>query len=146
MNKRRVAIMGVIAVFLLAIVSAFFLLPRQPEETPEPLPAQETSAAINLGFTYLRVTPQVSACYDLGVASGALVTEVIPGSPADMAGVEVGDVILSYNGDRLEGEVPLLGMMMACPADHRIVMEVWRGEKVSIFELMHIESGGSTND
>ncbi len=139
MNKRRVAIMGVIAVVLLVIVSAFFLLPRQPEESPEPEPAQGTSAAINLGFTYLRVTPQVSAYYNLGVDSGALVTEVIPRSPADIAGVEVGDVILSYNGDRLEEEVPLLGMMMACPTDHRIVLEVWRGEKVSIFELMHIE-------
>ena len=139
MNKRRVAVMGVIAVFLLVIVSAFFLLPRQPEETLEPEPAQETSAAINLGFTYLPITPRMSAYYDLGVDAGALVTEVTPNSPADIAGVEVGDVILSYNGDSLEEEVPLLGMMMACPADHRIVLEVWRGENVSIVELIHIE-------
>ena len=141
MNKSRLAIMGVIAVVLLAIVSAFFLLPRQPEESPAPEPAQGTSVAINLGFTYLQVTPRVSAYYDLGVDSGALVTEVVPRSPADTAGVEAGDVILSYNGDRLEEEAPLLGMMMTCPADHRIVMEVWRGDKVSIVELMHIERG-----
>ncbi len=139
MNKRRVAIMGVIAVVLLAIVSAFFLLPRQLEESPEPEPAQGTSTGINLGFTYLPVTPRVSACYNLSVDSGALVTEVVPRSPADMAGVEVGDVIISYNGDRLGEEAPLLGMMMTCPADHRIVLEVWRGDNVIIVEFIHIE-------
>ncbi len=139
MSKRRVAIMGVIAVVLLVIVSVFFLLPRQPEESPAPEPAQGISTGINLGFTYLPVTPRMSVYYNLNVDSGALVTEVVPRSPADMAGVEVGDVILSYNGDRLEEEGPLLGMMMTCPDDHRIVMEVWRGDEVSIVELMHIE-------
>ena len=117
----------------------FFLLPWQSEGEPSFEPPPETSAATDLGFTYLKVIPQVSAYYDLGVHSGVLVTEVIPKSPADRAGVQVGDVILSFNGDRLEEETPLLGMMMACPADHRIALEVWRGESVSIAELFHTE-------
>ena len=139
MSKRRVATMGVIAVVLLAIVSAFFLLPRQPEESPAPEPAQGTSVAINLGFTYLQVTPRVSAYYDLGVDSGALVTEVVPRSPADTAGVEVGDVILSFNGAQVEEAAPLLGMMMVCPTDHKMVLGVWRGKSVSTVELIHME-------
>lgn len=138
-KKGRLVLIGIITVVLLAIVSAFFLLPRQPDATPEHEPAPENSEVANLGFTYLRVTSQVSAYYDLGVDSGALVTEVVPRGPADTAGVEVGDVILSYNGDSLEDEAPLLGMMMTCPTDHRIVLEVCRGENVSIFELIHIE-------
>ena len=139
MNKSRVAIMSVIAVVLLVIVSVFFLLPRQPEETPEPEPAQGTSAAINLGFTYLPVTPRVSAYYNLNVDSGALVTEVVPKGPADTAGVEVGDVILSFNGARVEETAPLLGMMMACPAEHEIVFEVWHGGSLRVVELTHVE-------
>ena len=138
-NKSKVAIIGVIATVLVAIVLSFFLLPWQSEDEPSLEPPQETSAATDLGFTYLQVTPRVSAYYDLGVDSGALVTEVIPKSPADRAGVEVGDVILSFNGDRLEEEAPLLGMIMACPADHGIALEVWRGENVSTVELIHIE-------
>ena len=139
MNKSRVAIMGVITAVLVALLLGFFLFPRQSEDSLLLEPAQGTSAATNLGFTYLQVTPRVSAYYDLGVDSGALVTEVIPKSLAGKAGVEVGDVILSFNGDRLEEGVPLLGMMMACPDDQRIVLEVRRGEKVSIVELNHIE-------
>ena len=140
MNKSGVIIPSVIATVLFILVLGFFLFPRQSEELLPPETAQGNSEATNLGFTYLPVTPGVSAYYDLGVDSGALVTEVIPQSPAASAGVKVGDVILSFNGARVEKEVPLLGMMMmACSADHRIVLEVWRGENVSTVELIHIE-------
>ena len=139
MNKRRVAIMGVIAVVLLAIVSSLFLLLRQPEESLAPESAPGNSEATNLGFTYLPVTPQVSAYYGLGVDSGALVTEVITDSPAARAGVAVGDVVLSFNGARVEETAPLLGMMMACPAEHEIVFEVWHGGSLRVVELTHVE-------
>lgn len=139
MNKRRVAIMGVIAVVLLTIVSSFFLLLRQPEESLAPESTPGNSEATNLGFTYLPVTPQVSAYYGLGVDSGALVTEVIPDSPAARAGVEVGDVVLSFNGVRVEEAAPLLGMMMACSTEHEIVVEVWRGGSLRVVELTHVE-------
>ena len=139
MNKRRSAIMVIIAAVLMVIVLIFFLVPWQSEDKASLELPPETSAATDLGFTYLQVTPQVSAYYDLGVYSGVLVTEVIPKSPAARAGVEVGDVILSFNGDRLEEETPLFGMMMACSADHRIALEVWSGESVSIVELFHTE-------
>ncbi len=139
MNKSGITIIGIITAVMIILVFGFFLLPRQSEEGLPPGPARENSADTNLGFTYLPITPQVSAYYELGVDSGVLVTEVIPRSLADKAGVEVGDVILSFNGDRVEEEVSLLGMMLACPADRQIVMEVWRGEKVSSVELCHIE-------
>ena len=128
---------GIIAAVLAALVLVFFLVPRQSEDNPSLEPAPGNSAATNLGFTYLPVTPRVSAYYDLGVDSGALVTEVIPESPADRAGVEVGDVILSFNGGRLEEEPPL-GMMMACYADHIIAMEVRRGKNIDIIEINHM--------
>ena len=134
MNKIE---MGIIAFVLVVLIFVFFLVPRQSEDNPISEPVPEPSAATNLGFTYLLVTPGVSAYYDLGVDSGALVTEVTPRSPADRAGVEVGDVILSFNGDRFEVK-PLLGMMMACYADHTITMEVWRGQNTDIIELNHM--------
>lgn len=137
MNKSGITIIGTITAIMIILVFGFFLFPRQSEEGLPPGPAQENSADTNLGFTYLPITPQVSAYYELGVDSGVLITEVIPRSLADKAGVEVGDVILSFNGARLEDEVTLLGMMMSCPTDHMIEMEVWREEKVSTIEFIH---------
>lgn len=128
---------GIIAAVMAILASVFFFFPRQTEENLIPEPVPERSAATTLGFSYLPVTPRVSAYYNLGVDSGALITEVTPGSPAAMAGMEVGDVIISFDCDPLEEE-PLLGMMMACYADRTIAMEVWRGETIDIIKLNHM--------
>jgi len=51
-----------------------------------------------LGVNGLTVTKEVSAYYGLPVDRGALVTRVIPGSPADNAGIVAGDIILEFAG------------------------------------------------
>ncbi len=139
MNKRSGTIIGAIAAVIVVLVLGFFLFPGQSEEWLPPEPALANRTATDLGFIYLPITPQISAYYDLGVDSGALVTEVIPKSPAARAGMEVGDVVLSFNGVRVEETTPLLGMMMACPAGHGIELEVWRGRSVSTVELTHMQ-------
>ncbi len=137
MVKKRVAIVGTIAVALSLVLAGVLVYSGQPEDMLPPDPVPGNSSATNLGFTYLPVTRQVATYYGLGIDSGALVTDVIPDSPADQAGVEVGDVILSFNGAELEDGVPLLGMMMACSAGNRITLGITRGEKAGIIELIH---------
>lgn len=139
MSKRRLAIISAAVVAVVTILLLFFLLPLYTEDRPPSELVRDNQTATDLGFTYLPITPQISAYYDLDVASGALITEVIPGSPAGKAGMEVGDVILSFNGARVEETAPLLGMMLVCPAGHKMALEVWRGESVSAVELIHME-------
>ncbi len=140
MNKSRVTIVGIIAAILVVVLLGLFFFRWQSEERLPSEPEQGTSTAVDLGVTYVPVTPGLSAYYDLGVDSGALVTEVIPDSSADRAGVKVGDVILSFNGATVEEEIPLLGMMMmACPAGGKVVLEVWREKGTEIVELVHTE-------
>ena len=52
-----------------------------------------------LGVWIQPVTPAVAAAFDLDAATGALVGDVTPGSPADRAGLRSGDVILQMNGE-----------------------------------------------
>ncbi len=138
-NKRRITIIGVVAVTLLLLGLGFFFFPRQIAD-PSPVDsALETATIADLGISYLQVTPGLSDYYDLGVSSGVLVTEVVSGSPADRTGVQVGDVILSYNGVKLEGEARLLGMMMACPAGNEVTLEVWRENNLRRVALFHPE-------
>ncbi len=139
MSKGRLAIISAVVAAVVAILLLFFLLPWQTEDRLPSEPVNDNQTATDLGFTYLPVTPQISAYYGLGVDSGALITEVNPGRPASKAGMEVGDVILSYNGARVEEAAPLLGMMMVCPTGHKMMLEVWRGESVSAVELIHME-------
>ncbi len=139
MSRNRITTIGIITIVLAVVLVGLFLFPGQSEDRLRPGPAQGDPTATNLGLTYLPISPRVSAYYDLGVDSGALITEVTPGSSADRAGVEVGDVILSFNGVRLEEEVPLLGMMMACPAGSGMVLEVWKEKSIHVIRFVHAE-------
>jgi 2-alkenal reductase len=56
------------------------------------------------GVAFVPVTPEVVAQLDLSVDTGVLVTEVSPGGPADEAGIEAGDVILSIDGQEIDEE------------------------------------------
>ena len=86
MNKTRtitlVIILGVMAVFF-----GFFIVPEQSEDSMLPEVVSEHITAIDLGITYLQVAPQWSTYYDIKVESGAMVTEVVPDSPAGQAGI-----------------------------------------------------------
>ncbi len=138
-NQRRITIIGIAAVTLLLLGLGFFFFPRQIAD-PSPVESElETATIADLGISYLQVTPGLSDYYGLGVSSGVLVTEVVSGSPADRTGVQVGDVILSYNGVKLEGEARLLGMMMACPAGNRMTLEIWREQDIRTMELFHAD-------
>ena len=133
-TRTLAAIIGT-AIVISGLLGFFFFW----TQTDVDRPAQIDRTSPGLGITYLTITPAVSAYYRLGVQYGALVTEVIPGSPADLAGVEAGDVILSFNGTKLNEEVPLLGMMMSCPEGDIVPIEVLRVGNTIPMELLHVE-------
>jgi serine protease Do len=63
-----------------------------------------------LGVTIQRVTPEIAESLGLEKSRGALVANVAEGSPADQAGIKVGDVIIEYNGKPVDdsGHLPIL--------------------------------------
>ena len=56
-----------------------------------------------LGVNIGTVTPDIAETYDLEDTSGAFVTEVSSGSAAEAAGLEIGDVIVSVDGETMDG-------------------------------------------
>ena len=138
--KGRAALAAAGIGIALAALLAYSLLEWRSGDDAPPGQVPQTATAVDLGITYLPVTQNVSEYYGLEVDSGAYVTEVTPGSPSDRAGIEVGDVILNFNGAPLGEGVPLLGMMMACQDGHMIVMEVWDGKCTKVVEVIHGET------
>lgn len=51
-----------------------------------------------LGVMIQKITPQLAKSFNLSQNEGALVGDVIPGSPAEKSGIKRGDVIITFNG------------------------------------------------
>jgi len=67
-----------------------------------------------LGVSIYNVTPDIAQLYGLGDTTGALVSQVVEGSPADKAGIKTGDVITSVNGLNVKSNTELrnaIGML-----------------------------------
>ena len=60
-----------------------------------------------LGVSMYTVTPDIAHSLGLATAVGALVSQVVEGSPADKAGIRVGDVITSVNGQPVKSNSEL---------------------------------------
>jgi serine protease Do len=63
-----------------------------------------------LGVSIQRVTPEIAEGLGMEKGRGALVANVIEGSPADEGGIKRGDVIVEYDGERVDesDQLPLL--------------------------------------
>jgi serine protease Do/serine protease DegQ len=60
-----------------------------------------------LGLSVYAVTPEVARSLGLGEAAGGLVAQVIPGSPAEKAGIRAGDVVTAVEGHSVESNTDL---------------------------------------
>src|ERR1700720_3568139 len=60
-----------------------------------------------LGVSMYTVTPDIAHSLGLASAVGALVSQVVEGSPADKAGIRTGDVITSVNGQTVKSNSEL---------------------------------------
>ena len=86
-----------------------------------------------IGVVIQEVTRDLATSFGLDRARGALVNSVEKGSPADKAGVEATDIILSFDGKAVESSNDLPRLVGATRPGSQAVMEVWRkGAKRSL--------------
>ena len=66
-------------------------------------------------------------------AAGAVVSAVEPRSPAAMAGVKPGDVVVSFDGEEITEPAALVLLLTRAPVGTQVPLEIFRGgEKVTI--------------
>ncbi len=81
---------------------------------------------VNLDSKY---TAEMAASLGLPTADGARVSGVTPNSPAQEASLEVGDVILTFNGIEIEDDNDLVNRVSLTPVGTDVPMIVFRGGK-----------------
>ena len=113
---------------------------------------RETGRVIRgyLGTVIQPVTPELASAFNLKEATGALVSDVSPGSPADKAGIQHGDVITTLDGKKVEGPRELRLMIGGMQPGTKAVMKLLRNgqEKevtVTLGELPQKDAAISSN-
>lgn len=79
-----------------------------------------------LGVEVVSLTPELRVADGLAPSAGALVTAVLPGSPAAGAGLEPGDVIVAIEGHRLTSASDLALLVGAARPGQRVVVTFYR--------------------
>lgn len=81
-----------------------------------------------LGISGLTVTGEIAAAQPIETPYGVYVSEIVPGSPAESAGLKRGDIIVGYDGNLIETMEDLKSYLAAAPAG-----------TVATFEYMRLE-------
>ena len=79
-----------------------------------------------LGVAIQGVNQALAQSFGLPSAQGALISQVEKGSPAEKAGLEAGDVILSFNGQPVKDANELPALVAAVTPGKTAELELWR--------------------
>ncbi len=79
-----------------------------------------------LGISIQPITRDLADSFGLDRTRGALVANVEPGSPADRAGVQAGDVVLSVDGREVADSYDLPKVIGNLPPGKAVRLKVWR--------------------
>jgi serine protease Do len=82
-----------------------------------------------LGVNIQDLTESLAESFGKTEASGALVAQVIPGSPAQKAGVKSGDIILKFDGKKVSGAAQLKNMVGRVKPGTESTLTVFREKK-----------------
>ena len=84
---------------------------------------------------HTEVNPALAQEQGLPAAFGALVLELRPGSPAHLAGVEPGDIIVGVGGIAVDFENPFVNLLAGLPIGSPTNLQVLRGDQQLIIPV-----------
>ena len=101
-----------------------------------------------LGVRIREVTEELAEGLELEKASGALVEDVTEGGPAEDAGVEIGDVILSFDGKEIAEMRELPRAVASTPIEETVRMVVSRKGKTQTLKVTvgRLKEAGDKDD
>jgi len=105
-----------------------------------------------LGVLIQDVTRELAESFGMDKPRGALVAKVLPGSPAEKAGIEVGDIVTKFDGKEIVRSTNLPPLVGISPVGKKMDVEILRKGKVKklrvkLGELPEddvVAAGGST--
>ncbi len=94
-----------------------------------------------LGIRWQLITPNVAEVYNLPVQWGVYVTSVIPGSPADRAGIQRGDILTKIGDILIDENHSYINALFQYKPGDKVNIELARGSKKIQIQVILAESG-----
>ena len=88
-----------------------------------------------LGVYIQEVTMELAQSFGMDKPAGALIAKILPGSPAEGTDIEVGDIILGYNGEEVKSSAALPVMVGRTKVGEMVKLKVMRGGKTRTVKL-----------
>ena len=104
-----------------------------------------------IGVSVQDVTDDIALSFKRKDRSGAIVADVVPGDPADKAGLMAGDIILEVNDTKIKDTHELLVLIASFRAGDRVRVKALRDGREQLFTIIvaerkdHMESAWSSS-
>ena len=89
-----------------------------------------------LGITAQDITPELADAFHLSVATGAVISEVFPASPAQKAGLAVGDILMNINGFPIKTANDVVTTIGFLRVDSQVNIAILRNNKPMNFSIV----------
>ncbi len=99
-----------------------------------------------LGVGVTGIDADRASVLKLGEPRGVEVHNVQPDSPAEQAGIQPGDVLLSYNSEEILSPPQLGRLVSETPPGHKVKIEYWRAGKKKTVVVTLAAPALRTND
>jgi len=83
-----------------------------------------------LGVHIQTVTTEIAEVEGLDSPKGALVASVSEGSPADKGGIKAGDIILEFDGKKIDTMRTLPKLVAQTKVGKKVTVKIWRNQKI----------------
>ena len=90
----------------------------------------ETKEKKSLGVRIEEVTKEIAEVKELKNTNGASIVSVDKTSPAGKAGLKAGDIILKFDGKKIEDYQSLVKVISGTKIDKTVRLEIWRNKKL----------------
>jgi serine protease Do len=109
------------------------------------LPSLEKDGTVKRGFIGVAMTDideESAASLNMSETEGALITQIVPGSPAAGAGLEPYDLITEFDGKKVSASKDMMKAVSLAPVGKKAAIKVIRDGKPKTFQVMIGNSPG----
>jgi serine protease Do len=92
-----------------------------------------------LGVSIQELTPELSRKFGLKISKGALIGDIVKGSPAEKAGLKRGDIILEVNGKKVKDVAHLRNMIAQSHPGMTMPINILRNNKKYSINVVIVE-------